>query len=110
MMLRIENIGIIEKANVEINGLTVITGNNDSGKSTVGKIAYSLTKSFEDFERNYEQDKAELLKAYFIQFYRTLRESVNLNKYPELQTIMEDFRFYREIDDRKSLELIENSM
>ena len=58
MRLSLENIGIIEKADVEINGLTVIAGNNDSGKSTIGKIAYSLTKSFEDFEKNYEKEKA----------------------------------------------------
>jgi len=110
MRLSLENIGIIEKANIEINGLTVIAGNNDSGKSTVGKIAYSLTKSFEDFERNYEQDKAKLLNMYFREFYISFRKGIYLNKFPELKKFMDDFRFYRRIDNKKSLELIENSM
>ena len=93
MRLMIENIGIVEKADVEINGLTVIAGNNDSGKSTVGKIAYSLTKSFEDFERNYEREKAEKMDKYIRQFYILFRESVALDKYPELQKFMDSLRF-----------------
>ena len=48
---------MVEKADVEIEGLTVIAGNNDTGKSTIGKVAYSLAKSFEDAELNYEELK-----------------------------------------------------
>ncbi|MFA4956537.1 MAG: AAA family ATPase [Candidatus Methanoperedens sp.] len=109
MRLRLENIGIIEKADVEINGLTVIAGNNDSGKSTVGKIAYSLTKSFEDFERNYEKDKTAKLNMYFREIYLLLRESVDLNKYPELNKLMVSFRFYINIDNKKLFELMKTT-
>lgn len=45
MRLELENIGIIKKADISINGLTVIAGENDSGKSTVGKILYALIKT-----------------------------------------------------------------
>jgi len=44
MELQLKNIGIIKEANVKIDGLTVIAGENDTGKSTVGKalfLAYS---------------------------------------------------------------------
>ena len=57
MKLILQDVGIIKKADIDINGLTVIAGNNDSGKTTIGKIVYSLTKSFEDFELNYEKSK-----------------------------------------------------
>ena len=38
MKITIQNIGIISEAAVEVNGITLIAGPNDSGKSTIGKI------------------------------------------------------------------------
>ena len=110
MRLSLENIGIIEKADVEINGLTVIAGNNDSGKSTIGKIAYSLTKSFEDFEKNYEKEKAAKMDVYLRDFYLLLRKDINFKKYPELLKFTENFRHYRGIDNKKLFWLIEQNI
>ena len=45
MRLKLNNIGIIEKAEINFDGLTVIAGKNDSGKSTIGKLLYSLIKT-----------------------------------------------------------------
>jgi len=45
MNLKLKNIGIIKKADINIDGLTVIAGENDSGKSTVGKVLYAIMKS-----------------------------------------------------------------
>ncbi len=45
MTLELKNIGMIKEANVKIDGLTVIAGENDTGKSTVGKVLYGLIKS-----------------------------------------------------------------
>src|SRR5665648_1088789 len=109
MRLSLENIGIIEKADVEINGLTVIAGNNDSGKSTIGKIVYSLTKSFEDSEKNYEMYKSDRMDAYFKSFYILLRKNVSLQEYPELTKFLDKFYRYRRFDDKKAFELVENS-
>ena len=44
MELQLKNVGMIEEANVKIDGLTVIAGENDTGKSTVGKALFSLLK------------------------------------------------------------------
>lgn len=110
MRLGLENIGIIEKADIEINGLTIIAGNNDSGKSTIGKTAYSLTKSFEDFEKNYEKEKAEKMYLFFTEFYISIRKNIDLMKYPELSKFMDDFRRYRRIDNIKLFKLISSSM
>ena len=46
MKLHIENFAKIANADIEINGITVIAGENNTGKSTVGKILYSLFDSF----------------------------------------------------------------
>ncbi|MDQ7086087.1 MAG: hypothetical protein Q9M36_14765 [Sulfurovum sp.] len=45
MTLQLKNIGMIKEANVKIDGLTVIAGENDTGKSTVGKMLFSIIKS-----------------------------------------------------------------
>jgi predicted ATPase len=42
MLLKLKNVGIIKEAEVEIDGLTVIAGENDTGKSTVGKALFSI--------------------------------------------------------------------
>ncbi|CAA6810568.1 MAG: ABC transporter, ATP-binding protein [uncultured Sulfurovum sp.] len=47
MELQLKNIGMIKEANVFIDGLTVIAGENDTGKSTVGKALYVILKSRE---------------------------------------------------------------
>lgn len=45
MELTLKNIGIIKDSTIKLDGLTVITGPNNSGKSTVGKVLYSLIKT-----------------------------------------------------------------
>ena len=45
MRLTIENIGIIDSADIKINGVTVIAGSNSSGKSTIGKVLYAIATS-----------------------------------------------------------------
>ncbi len=42
MKLKISNFAKIEEADIKIDGITVICGDNDTGKSTVGKILFSI--------------------------------------------------------------------
>lgn len=44
MELQLKNIGMIKEANIKLDGLTVIAGENDTGKSTVGKALYLQLK------------------------------------------------------------------
>ena len=45
MRLKVKDIAIIKKADVEFAGLTVIAGENDTGKSTIGKVLYSIIRT-----------------------------------------------------------------
>jgi predicted ATPase len=45
MKIALENVGKIKAADIEIKGITVIAGENDSGKSTVGKALYAVFNS-----------------------------------------------------------------
>lgn len=40
--IEIKNIGKIEQANIALNGLTIISGENNTGKSTIGKAVLSI--------------------------------------------------------------------
>ncbi|MEA3288714.1 MAG: AAA family ATPase [Campylobacterota bacterium] len=64
MQLDLENIGIIKKASVKLDGLTVIAGENDTGKSTVGKALYALIKSISN-DKLYRINLNSNLNSYF---------------------------------------------
>jgi len=108
MELILEDIGIIERAEIRLDGLTVIAGNNDSGKSTVGKIAYSLTKSYEDFDLNYERDRMQEIEKFYREFYVILRKNIDFKENIEFQKFMDKYLYYRNINDKKLLELMKN--
>ncbi len=42
MKLHLKNVGKVRSAAIEINGITVIAGENNTGKSTVGKALFSV--------------------------------------------------------------------
>jgi len=48
MELQLKNIGMIKEANVKLDGLTVIAGENDTGKSTVAKALYCIFEGLPD--------------------------------------------------------------
>lgn len=62
MDIRLNNIGIVSDSTITMNGLTVITGKNNSGKTTVGKTLYSLLDAVCNI-----QQKAQNDRAYYIQ-------------------------------------------
>ncbi|MCB4781011.1 MAG: AAA family ATPase [Sulfurovum sp.] len=57
MELQLKNIGMIKEANVKINGLTVIAGENDTGKSTVGKIIFCIIKATSRYKEDFNESK-----------------------------------------------------
>ena len=46
MQLSLKNIGKLKQAEIEINGITVIAGENNTGKSTVSRALFSTFNSF----------------------------------------------------------------
>lgn len=63
MSIHFSKFGKIAEATIELEGLTVIAGRNDTGKSTIGKALYSLIKSIRGFPLLYIEMKQ--LKAYY---------------------------------------------
>jgi energy-coupling factor transporter ATP-binding protein EcfA2 len=82
MKVKFENVGIIKDANIEIGSLTVITGVNDTGKSTVGKMLFSVIKAFSRYEEDLEVGEQEKIKEIYnllSEIYFELRERIARN-------------------------------
>lgn len=66
MKLHVENFAKIKKADIEINGITVIAGENNTGKSTIGKIMYCLYSIFNRMDIKVENErKRSITRALF---------------------------------------------
>ena len=55
MKLTVDNFAFIKHAEIDIDGITVIAGNNNTGKSTVGKILFSMFHAFYDIDEKIER-------------------------------------------------------
>lgn len=49
MNLILENIGMLRRADITLHKLCVIAGENDNGKSTVGKILFCIVKAIKRY-------------------------------------------------------------
>lgn len=79
MQINLKNIGIVKDSSITIDGLTVITGKNNSGKTTVGKTLYALLDAVSDIQQKSTSDKL----AYI------------LFQLDEVESTLEVFRFLR---------------
>lgn len=73
--IKINNFGKIANAKVKINGLTVITGVNDTGKSTTGKILFSLIKAVSRYKLDLKESKENRVEESLRLLYNDLRRS-----------------------------------
>lgn len=79
MQIRLQNVGIIGDSTLALDGLTVITGKNNSGKTTVGKVLYSLIDSISDIQQKAKKDRYDYVG----------------NKLESLENVLEIFRYLR---------------
>lgn len=56
MKLEIQSLGKISNASIRLDGITAIVGNNDAGKSTVGKALFTAIDAFHDFDEETEKE------------------------------------------------------
>lgn len=63
MIFKIKNFGKIAEANIKLDGITVICGNNNTGKSTVGKALFSFFNALTDYKNKIDAQKNSKLRA-----------------------------------------------
>lgn len=57
MQLEISNVGKIENATINIDGITVIAGENNAGKSTIGKLLFAIFNSMNNMNEKIEKER-----------------------------------------------------
>ncbi|MEF9934751.1 MAG: AAA family ATPase [Clostridium sp.] len=57
MKLEINNIGKVSHASIEMNGITVVAGENNTGKSTLGKVLFCLFNSFYKIDSKIKKER-----------------------------------------------------
>lgn len=62
MKLIINNIGIVKEANIDIEGITVVVGENGTGKSTIGKALFCVYDSLFELERKIKNERARTIE------------------------------------------------
>jgi predicted ATPase len=100
MNLKIKNIGIIKQADIRLDGLTVIAGANDTGKSTVGKLMFSIVKAVSRYEQDLNESKEHNIKKMIKEMYLFSRnlsvQTENINQ-DVLKEPFHPVRFYDQI-------------
>ena len=93
MKLTINNIGKLKSSEVVIDGITVITGENDTGKSTVGKVLWSVFNGFYEIdEKVYNEKVSELEKI----IDEIIKENIYKNLSTDYNSFFEIFNSTRE--------------
>lgn len=85
MRLQLENIGMIRHADIKLDGLTVIAGENDTGKSTVGKLIFSLIKAFNRYEQDLNESKSDRAFELIEKTYFQLRKEYDFKENSEIK-------------------------
>lgn len=69
MLLTLKNIGKIDDASIEIKGITIIAGENNTGKSTLGKALFCVFNSFYKIEQHIYDERKDAIESILESFY-----------------------------------------
>jgi hypothetical protein len=100
MNLNLKYIGIVKNADVRLDGLTVIAGENDTGKSTVGKLMFSIVKAVSRYEQDLNVSKEHNIIRMMEEIYVVSRNAIINTENINFDVFQQEFhpnRFYKEV-------------
>jgi ABC-type cobalamin/Fe3+-siderophores transport system ATPase subunit len=83
--LTIEGIGKIKRASIKLDGITVIAGKNNTGKSTFGKTLYCMFSAF----YNTGQKTLDVRRSHILQILHTMPQLWAARKHSAVDKIMD---------------------
>jgi predicted ATP-dependent endonuclease of OLD family len=69
MLLKVKGIGKIQDSAIEMQGVTVIAGENNTGKSTFGKVLYCMFNAFCNLDATVFNEKIRTLGGTIIRYF-----------------------------------------
>lgn len=111
MRLTLKNIGKIGTASVEINGITVIAGENNTGKSTVGRALFAVFNSFYDVQSQIKNERVDSVENLLDRMY--ISSNTRIARIPRFANTNEIAKtIVSHIDDYRQCELsdLQNSI
>lgn len=72
MRLHIQNFAKINDTTLELKGLTVIAGNNNTGKSTIGKVLYSIFRGLSNIDVRVQKDIRDTIRNAFTNTFKNI--------------------------------------
>lgn len=119
MKLKIKNVGILSKVDLEINGITVIAGENDTGKSTISKSLYAIFNGFYRMDEKIIDAKVEdiigeisifLERNFEIYGNRYFRNGYFKNRYIEREKIYHLLESDEDINEEQVRKLLKETL
>ena len=70
MQISLKNISKIKEADIKINGITIIAGENNTGKSSVGKALWAIFNSFYNIDKELENERENLIDFKLANYFK----------------------------------------
>ncbi len=99
MKLILENIGMLKHAEITLHKLCVIAGENDNGKSTVGKIVFCIVKAINRYREDLKESKEFRVGEKTEEIYFRLRDGIRPTG-PEVLNMLRSLRIRMDALDR----------
>lgn len=72
MKLNLVNVGKIKKADIKLDGITVIAGENNTGKSTIGKMLFCVFNTFYKIEMQINEERQKTIARIITNYYHEM--------------------------------------
>ena len=109
MKISLKNIGKIKDASVEIAGITVIGGENGTGKSTVGKALFALYNSQYNIDNKIKNDRIQSIINFVKSNFFTSNSKFNLSNnllFQFAEKLVEKIDYFSKSDELIKQELL----
>jgi len=108
MKLILENLGPIgPPISIDLGGLIVIAGENDCGKSTIGKVIFSIVQALSNYPIALKRQQRLKYRNMFDSVAINIRHRVDFAKYPELRALLRYPRGGADLADAPFAEIVD---
>ncbi len=96
MQLKIKNVAKIKEAAINFNGITVIAGENNTGKSTIGKLLFTIFNSMNNADEKIDRERKNKL----FRIFDLMMQNYSMNSEIKPVTYRTRTAYYRRMSEK----------